>query len=77
VEFPVLQMHLHSTLRFLKGKQQNMLAQGVANLAHLTTITLFLYTIDDNALKRHRGLLEPLAHKHNHLKDRTIRHKHI
>jgi hypothetical protein len=47
-----------------------MLVQGVANLAHLTTTTLFPYTISDNALKRHKGLQEPPAQKHNHLKDK-------
>jgi hypothetical protein len=37
-----------------------MLGQGVANLAHPTTITLFPYATSDNAWKRHKGLLEPL-----------------
>jgi hypothetical protein len=37
-----------------------MLTRGVANLAHPTTITLFPYATSDNALKRHRRLLEPL-----------------
>jgi hypothetical protein len=47
-----------------------MLVQGVANLTHLATTTLFPYTISDNALKRHKGLQETLAKKHNHLKDK-------
>jgi len=54
-----------------------MLARGVANLAHLTTTTLFPYAIVTNALKRHKRLLESLAQKHNHLKDKTIKHKRI
>jgi len=54
-----------------------MLAWGVANLAHLTTTTLFPCAIGDNALKRHKRLLESLAQKHNHLKDKTIKHRRI
>jgi hypothetical protein len=77
VEFLALQMHLLSTLKFMKGKQQNMLTQGVANLAHPATTTLFPYIIGDNAFKRHKGLLEPPAQKHIHLKYRTTRHRHI
>jgi hypothetical protein len=60
MELLALQMHLLSTLRVLRGKQENMLTWGVANLAHPTTITLFPYATSDNALKRHRRLLEPL-----------------
>jgi hypothetical protein len=37
-----------------------MLTCGVANLAHPTTITLFPYATNDNALKRYKRLLEPL-----------------
>ncbi len=77
MEFPTLQMHLLSASRILRGKQENMLMQGVANLAHLATTILFPYTIGDNALKRHRGLLKPPTHKHNHLKDRTRKHRRI
>jgi hypothetical protein len=54
-----------------------MLMQGVANLTHLTTITLFPYATCDNALKRRKGLLESLAQKHNHLKDKATRHMRI
>jgi hypothetical protein len=37
-----------------------MLTGGVANLAHPTTITLFPYATNDNALKRYKRLFEPL-----------------
>jgi hypothetical protein len=55
VELLALQMHLLLALRVLRSKQHNLLTCGVANLAHLTTITLFPYAIGDNTLKRHRG----------------------
>jgi hypothetical protein len=47
------------------------------NLAHLVTTILFPYVIGDNALKRHRGLLEFLTQKHNHLKDTITKHRHV
>jgi hypothetical protein len=60
LEFPTLQTHLLSTLKVLRGKQQNMLTRGVANLAHSTITTLFPYVTDDNALKHIEDCLNPL-----------------
>jgi hypothetical protein len=59
------------------SKQQNMLVWGVAKSTHPNTTTSFPYATSDNALKSHRGLLESHVHKHNHLKERIIRHGRI
>jgi hypothetical protein len=58
MEFPLLQLHLLSTLKVLKNKQQNILVQGVPKLARLDTTTLFPYATGDNGLKSQKGLLE-------------------
>ncbi len=76
MEFPLLQLHLLSTLKVLKGKQHNILVWGVPKLAHLDTTTLFPYATSDNGLKSQRRLLESPTQKHNHLKDKTTRHRH-
>jgi hypothetical protein len=60
VEFPPLQLHLLSALKVLRSKQQNMLGQGVAKLAHLTTTTLFQYVVGVNGLKGIKDCLNPL-----------------
>ncbi len=75
MEFPLLQMHLLSTLKFLKGKQHNILVWGVPKLANLDTTTLFPYATSDNGLKSQKNCLNPLPK--NHLKDKTTRHRHI
>ncbi len=77
LEFPPLKLHLLSTLRIRRSKHKNVLVQGVTKLAHPNTITFFSYVIGDNDLKINKGLLESLAKKHNDLKDRTTRCKHI
>jgi hypothetical protein len=77
LEFPPLKLHLLSALRILRGKHKNVLVWGIARLAHPNTITFLSYVIGDSALKSTNKLLESLASKNNHLKDRTTRHKRI
>jgi hypothetical protein len=49
---------------------------GCCQLGTSASATFFPYTIGDNELKRHRGLLESPTQKHNHLKDKIINHGH-
>jgi len=49
----------------------------VHELAHLDTTTLSPYATNDNGLKSQRRFLESPTEKHNHLKDKITRHKHI
>jgi hypothetical protein len=77
VKFPPLQYHFLLALKFLRGKQQNMLAWGVANLVHPTTTTLFPYVAGDNGSKRRRRLFESPFQKHNHLNDKATKHRRI
>jgi hypothetical protein len=58
-----LQKHLLSSLKVLKGKQHDMLAQGIASLEHLNAESIFLIMPGDNSFKRHRGMLEINAPK--------------
>jgi hypothetical protein len=69
-----LQTHLLFALKVVKGKQQDMIAKGVIGLNHLDTTPLFPSIIGDNALKRHKGMLEFPAQKQNPLKDRGTKY---
>jgi hypothetical protein len=50
---------------------------NIASLEHLDIDLLFPFSFGDNILRRHRGILKPLAQKQNHLKHKAIRHMHI
>jgi hypothetical protein len=41
MEFPTLQLHLLSNLKVLQGKQQYLLAKGIAIIEHLDFTPLF------------------------------------
>jgi hypothetical protein len=77
IDFPILQTHLLSTLKVVKGKQQDMIAKRIVGLDHLDTTPLFPSIVKDNALKRHRGMLEFPTQKQNPLKDRTTKYIRI
>jgi hypothetical protein len=70
----MLQLHLFSRLKVLKGKQQNMITKGIVGLEHPNVDPLFLFFPGDNTFRRHRGTLEPHVQRHNHLKDKTTTH---
>jgi hypothetical protein len=70
----MLQLHLFSSLRVLKGKQQDMIAKGIVGFEHLKVNPLFPYAPSGNTFKRHRGILEPHVQNKNHLKEKTIKH---
>jgi len=53
-----LQKHLLSTLKALKGKQRDMLTQGIVGLEHLNAKPMFPTVPNDNSLKRHKGMFE-------------------
>jgi hypothetical protein len=77
MEFPTLQLHLLSNLKVLRGKQQDLLARGVAGIEHPDFTSLFLAANGENSLKKHRGLLESLAPKGNPIRDRARKFIHI
>jgi hypothetical protein len=72
-----LQKHLLFNLKVLKGKQQDMLAQGITSLEHPNVESIFLIVPINNSFKRHRGMLETNAPKNNHLKEKAIKYIHI
>jgi hypothetical protein len=45
-------------LKVLKGKQQDMLTQGIASLEHLNAKPMFPTMPGDNSFKRHKGMFE-------------------
>jgi hypothetical protein len=74
----MLQPHLLSSLKVLKGKQQDMIAKGIVGLEHLNVNPLFPFAHGGNTFKRHRGILEPHAQKQNHLKGKNNQtHVHL
>ncbi len=77
MEFPTLQLHLLSNLKVVRGKQQDLLARGIVRIEHHDFTLLFLATIDDNSLKRHRRLLASLVPKGNPIRDRAKKFIHI
>jgi hypothetical protein len=48
-----LQQQLLSSLKVIKGKQQDILAWGLAGLEHVNDQHLFPMNPNDNSLKRH------------------------
>jgi hypothetical protein len=48
----MLRLCLLLTLKVLKGKQQDMIVRGIANLEHLNVDPLFPSTPSDNPFKR-------------------------
>jgi hypothetical protein len=74
IHFLILQTHLLSTLKVVKGKQQDMIARSVVGLDHPNTTPLFPSIVGDNALKRHKGMLEFLAQKQNPLKNQATKY---
>jgi hypothetical protein len=63
IEIIVLQLHLFSRLKVLKGKQKNMIAKGIVGLEHPNINLLFPFAPSDNTLIKHRKILEPHAQK--------------
>jgi len=59
----MLQLHLLSSLKVLKGKQQNMIAKGIVGLQHMNVNPLFPFAPGGNTFKRHREILEPMLEK--------------
>ncbi len=55
-DFPPLQKHLLSSFMVLRGKQQDMLAYGIASLEHPNAESIFLIMLGDNSFKRHRRM---------------------
>lgn len=63
-EYHVLQDYLLADLKFIKGKQNQLLSRGVATMEVSPTSFSFPERIWDNSLKRRRSFLEsPLAKK--------------
>ena len=61
-QHPVLQNHLIAGLRQIRGKQNQLIAQGVAHTPFSLTTTSFPELTGDNSLKRRRSFLEfPLS----------------
>jgi hypothetical protein len=61
----------------LKGKQWDMLTQGIVSLEHLNAKPMFPIVLGDNSLKRHKGMFEINVPKNNQLKDKTTKYIHI
>jgi hypothetical protein len=76
-EIPTLQQHLLLSLKAIKGKQYDMLAQGLVGLEHPNYCHLFPMNLGDNILKRHRGVLEPRGVNSHILKDTATRYIRI
>ena len=57
-QHPVLQNHLIAGLRHIRGKQDQLIAQGVTQMPMTPTTTLFPAITGDNSLKRRRSFLE-------------------
>lgn len=57
-QHPVLQNHLIAGLRHIRGKQNQLIAQGVPHTPLSPTTTSFPERSGDNSLKRRRGFLE-------------------
>jgi hypothetical protein len=72
-EIPTLQQHLLLSLKAIKGKQYDMLAQGLVGLEHPNYCHLFPMNLGDNILKRHRGVLEPRSAISHNLKEKTTK----
>jgi len=63
-------------LKVIKGKQHDMLAQGLAGLRHSNDQHLFPMNLGDNSLKRHKGVLEPRGANFHNLKDKATKFIH-
>ena len=57
-QHPVLQNHLIAGLRHIRGKQNQLIAQGVTQMPLTPTTHSFPERAGDNSLKRHRSFLE-------------------
>jgi hypothetical protein len=53
IEIPMLQLHLLSILKVLRGKQQDMIVKGIVGLEHHDLNHLFPSIPSDNTLRRH------------------------
>ncbi len=73
----MLQKHLLSSLKVLKGKQQDMLARGIVGLEHPNVELMFPTMPSDNSFKRQRWMFETNVPKNNQLKDKTTKYIHI
>ena len=61
-EYPVLQDYLLADLKFIRGKQEQLISRGIATMQLTPTSFSFPERNGDNSLKRHRSFLEsPLA----------------
>ena len=62
VEYLVLQDYLLADLKFIRGKQKQLISRGIATMQVSPTSFSFLERTRDNSLKRHHRFLEsPLA----------------
>ncbi len=52
-EIPMLQLQLLLALKVLRGKQQDMIARGIASFKYSNIDPLFLFAPSDNTFKRH------------------------
>jgi hypothetical protein len=77
MEIATLQQNLLYSLKAIRGKQQDMLTQGLAGLEHSNNQHLFPMNLGDNSLKRHRGVLEPRGVNSHILKDTATRYIRI
>ena len=63
-EYPILQDYLLADLKFIRGKQDQLISRGIATMQVSPTSFSFPERLGDNSLKRHRSFLEsPLARK--------------
>jgi hypothetical protein len=62
-EIPMLQLHLLLVLKVLRGRQQDIIARGIASFEHFDIDPLFPSSPSDNTFKRYRGILKPHAQK--------------
>ncbi len=53
IEIPMLQQHLLSTLKVLRGKRQEIIIRGIVGLEHPNLNSLFPSIPNDNTLKGH------------------------
>ena len=61
-KYPILQDYLHADLKFIGGKQKQLISHGIATMQVSPTSFSFLERTGDNSLKRHCSFLEsPLA----------------
>ena len=63
-EYPTLQDYLLGNLRHIRGKQTQLIAQGIATMEISPTTNSFLERLGGNSLKRHQSFLGISLRRH-------------